>query len=79
MGAVNAAQLSASLKQQNPDWQAKFEQGDIGFARSWLSDNIWQHGRELESQELMEKATGSGSSASALLSHLRSRYLDEQD
>lgn len=79
MGAVNGAQLSASLKQQHPEWSKKFEQGDIGFARSWLADNIWQHGCASESQELMIKATGSGSSASALLAHLRTRYLDEHD
>lgn len=79
MGAVNAAQLSAALKQQHPDWQARFEVGDIEFVRDWLAENIWQHGRELESQQLIEKATGLGSHATALVNHLRTRYLDEKD
>lgn len=79
MGAVNAAQISASLKQQNPQWRDDMAEGDIGFARSWLHDNIWQHGSELGSQELMIRATGQGSSAGFLLDHLRARYLDEAD
>ncbi len=79
MGAVNAAQLMASLKQQHPDWQEHFARGDTEFAREWLSRSIWQHGCELESQELMTAATGEGSNAASLLAHLRSRYLDESD
>lgn len=79
MGAVNAAQLMASLKQQHPDWQEHLARGDTQFAREWLSHTIWQHGSELESQELMASATGEGSNAAHLLAHLRSRYLDEND
>ncbi len=79
MGAVNAAQLMASLKQQFPDWRAEFSRGDTAFVREWLLQNIWQHGCQLESQDLMRSATGEGSTASALLAHLRSRYLDEED
>lgn len=79
MGAVNAAQLSAALKREHTDWQDRYAAGDIGFVRSWLSEHIWQHGCELESQELMERATGEGSTASHLIEHLKSRYLHEID
>ncbi len=79
MGAVNAAQLSAALKREHPDWQERYASGDIGFVREWLSDHIWQRGCELESQSLMQKATGEGSSASHLIAHLKSRYLHEND
>ncbi len=79
MGAVNAAQLTASLKQQHPDWQAQFARGDIGFVRDWLADNIWRHGCELESQQLMVAATGEGSDPKHLLAHLRNRYLHDAD
>ncbi len=79
MGAVNAAQLTASLKQQYPQWRDDLARGDIAFARSWLHDNIWQHGSELASQELMSQATGEQSSARFLLAHLKERYMDELD
>ena len=76
MGAVNAAQLFAKIKQDNPGWEDALQQGDIGFIRSWLRDHIWLKGCELESQELMTEATGSGSSAAALIQHLEARYLE---
>lgn len=79
MGAVNAAQLMATVKQEYPDWQEHFARGDTEFVREWLSNAVWQFGCELESQELMMEATGEGSSATHLLTHLRSRYLDEAD
>jgi len=79
MGAVNAAQLSQALKAQHPDWREHFAKGELGFARDWLASTIWQHGRQMDSQELMQKASGEGSNATYLLSHLESRYLDEND
>ncbi|MFT6301892.1 MAG: carboxypeptidase Taq [Granulosicoccus sp.] len=79
MGAVNAAQLSAAMKRDCPEWKAQFAAGELEFARTWLSENIWQHGCDLESQELMQRATGEGSTAKHLLAHLKSRYLDDAD
>lgn len=79
MGAVNAAQIAATIKEQFPDWRDHFMRGDIEFARTWLHENIWQHGSLVESQRLMEQATGEGSNANALLEHLNSRYLHELD
>jgi len=75
MGAINAAQLFNQIKQDHPDWQESMRRGDIGFIRGWLHDHIWSKGCELESQELMVKATGAGSSAAALMTHLEDRYL----
>ena len=79
MGAVNAAQIAASIKQQCPDWQEHFTQGNMGFARNWLRENIWQHGSHFPSQGLMQQATGEGSTASHLIEHLKNRYLEEID
>ena len=72
---MNAAQLFAKIKQDHPDWQSALEQGDVGFIRTWLHEHIWSKGCELESQELMVNATGVGTSASALITHLEDRYL----
>jgi len=79
MGAVNAAQLSSAMKRDCGNWQEFLADGDLQFARQWLSDAIWQHGCELESQELMTQATGEGSAAKYLIEHLKTRYLDELD
>jgi len=77
MGAVNSAQLFQALIAQNTDWEERFTHGEVGFVKDWLSENIWQHGCHLESQELMVKATGKGTDAQSLLSHLRARYLED--
>ncbi|MFK8079360.1 MAG: carboxypeptidase M32 [Granulosicoccus sp.] len=79
MGAVNAAQIAATIKAAYPDWQDRFSRGDIEFARTWLRENIWQQGSLLQSQALMAQATGQTSTASFLLKHLNDRYLEELD
>ncbi len=75
IGAANAAQLFAKIKQDHPDWQTQLQQGDIQFIREWLQDKIWSKACELQSQELMQSATGAGSGADALIAHLEARYL----
>lgn len=79
MGAVNAAQIASSIQGAHPNWREHFEKGDIEFARTWLSEHIWQQGSTIESQKLMIAATGQGSNAASLLDHLRRRYLQDQD
>jgi len=79
MGAVNAAQISASIKTQMPDWADRLGQGDVSFAREWLAENIWHKASSTSSQELMKSATGETTQAEFLLQHLRQRYLQELD
>lgn len=78
IGAANAAQLFAKVKQDHPDWQSQLQQGDVQFIRGWLQDKIWSKGSSLQSQELMHHATGAGSSAGALIEHLEARYIREE-
>ena len=75
IGAVNAAQIFTKIKEEHPDWQDRFKRGDVQFVRDWLFDKIWSKGCDLESQELMQSATGSGTDADALIGHLEARYL----
>jgi len=67
IGAVNAAQIFAKIKEEHPDWQSHFENGDVRFVRDWLLEKIWSKGCELESQELMVNATGKGTNADSLM------------
>ena len=77
LGAINGAQLFATIKEEYPDWQDRFGAGDIAFVRSWLQKNIWSKGSLLESQELMNSATGQGTNSAFLLDHLQARYLED--
>ncbi len=77
MGAINSAQLFATVRSDFPDWQDRFARGETGFLREWLEQKIWSKGCELDSQELMVNATGHETDPSHYLTHLRDRYLKE--
>jgi len=78
LGAINGAQLFSKIKTDYPDWEQRFISGDVLFVRQWLEKHIWSKGSLLESQELMQQATGEGSNAEHLLTHLEARYLREE-
>lgn len=77
LGAVNAAQIFAVIRREFPDWQEKLNLGDTGFIRVWLTKQIWERGSSLDSQEIIETATGQGTNSDFLLQHIRARYLNE--
>lgn len=76
LGAINAAQLFATLRAENPDWQSRFLRGETDFVRDWLLPRIWDRGCTLGSQELMVQSTGAGTDPALYIKHLRDRYLD---
>jgi len=76
LGAVNSAQIFATVKGQFEDWEERFAKGELGFLREWLSENIWSKGCLESSQGLMQSATGQGTNPAYYLQHLRDRYLD---
>jgi len=78
MGAVNAAQISATLKADCPDWQELWRAGDIQFVREWLSSRLWSQGSFDTSQGLMQQMTGSTTRADSFIAHLEARYLREE-
>lgn len=76
LGAVNAAQLFAAIKQDHPDWQTRFQRLDIAFIGDWLKERIWSKGRFLSSQEIMRQASGETTNSRFFLEHLHSRYIE---
>jgi len=78
MGAVNAAQISATLKTDCTDWQELWRAGDIQFVREWLSSRLWSQGSFDTSQGLMQQMTGSTTQSDSFIAHLEARYLREE-
>ena len=76
LGALNAAQLSKTMRQVYPDWQDRFARGDVGFIREWLRENIWEKGSTMDSQDLIREATGEMTNPKYFLEHIKARYLD---
>lgn len=75
IGALNSAQLFAAFQKESANWQEDFARGSIDSVRNWLEDKIWSIGSTMESQEIIEKATGEKTNPDIFLTHLRNRYL----
>ena len=76
LGAINGAQLFATIRKERPDWQDLVVKGDVGFIRDWLREKIWSKGSTMDSQQIMAAATGEGTHPRHFLAHIRARYLD---
>ena len=80
LGAVNAAQIAASIDTTMPEWRSQLTAGNtevIAQLRAWLGTHIWERASTVEADTLMRDATGSSADPSYLLAHLERRYLDE--
>lgn len=74
LGNMNAAQLfEAAMKDEKTT--VAFGKSDFLPLLSWMRENIHAHGATFHPQDLMKKATGSPTSPTAYLKHLRSRFL----
>lgn len=74
LGNLLSAQLFAAFAKHHPDWEAKVEQGDLAFVRQWLKENIHQHGRLYNLDELSQKVTGKPFSEAAYCHYLKKKY-----
>jgi carboxypeptidase Taq len=73
LGNLNAAQLFQAARKAQPDLDSELSNGQYSTLRSWLIKNIHQHGQRYQPPELMQRATGEVTRATAHLEHLRRR------
>ena len=78
LGALNAAQLFSAFCRQHHDWQEMLGKGDISPIRAWLEEHIWSKGRLLDSQALVETATGEQTNPDYFIGYVKKRYLEER-
>ena len=74
LGAMYAAQFMAAMK-QTVDVDSAIKSGDLSPIFNWLSDNIWNKGSLLTTDELVQEATGETLNPVHFQAHLRNRYL----
>ena len=75
LGALNAAQLFASMTKTLPTVMKDIEALKLDSVFEWLNTHIWAKGSYLSYDELMTEATGETLNASYFLDHVRQRYL----
>lgn len=76
LGALNGAQLFATIRKNQPEWQDILKRGEVSFVRKWLREAIWSKGSTMESQDIIRAATGEGTNPQYFLDHIRARYID---
>ena len=74
LGNLYGAQFFAQAKQDIPDLEASFAQGDFRPLLDWLRQHIHQHGMRYRSHDLVQVVTGQPLSHEPLMAHLRAKY-----
>jgi carboxypeptidase Taq len=74
LGNLYAAQLMQAAEEQLGDLDRQFAAGEFRPLLDWLRREIHAHGRQFESEPLVERATGRPASADWLCQSLRRRY-----
>ena len=69
-----AAQLMAAAERRLPDLEARIGVGDFTGLLDWLRQHVHGFGRTLDSEPLIEQATGEPASERFFLDSLRRRY-----
>ena len=74
LGNVLSAQFYAAAEAANPGLEADIARKDFSRLRSWLTENVYRHGRLYTPSDLVERATGQALSAAPYLKYLREKY-----
>lgn len=75
LGNINAAYLMKSAAEQDPSIGVGLETGDYSGLLGWMRKNIHEKGSLYLPNDLIVEATGRPADASALVEHLKERYI----
>ncbi len=71
---IYASHLFLGFTHDHPDWEDKVASGKLTFIKDWLEKHVYKYGRELSSQELLEKATNKKLSSNAFIDYITKKY-----
>jgi carboxypeptidase Taq len=74
VGNVLAVQFFDAAVAANPAIPAQMRQGEFGTLHSWLNENIYQHGRKYDPNDLVLRATGRPMETAPYISYLKTKY-----
>jgi carboxypeptidase Taq len=74
LGNLRSAQLFDAARKALPGLKDDVRSGSFGGLKAWLNKEVHQSGRRYDGDALMEKATGSKTSAAPFLAYLRGKY-----
>ena len=74
LGSAMAAQLYAAAEDDIDDLEAEITARDFDALHEWLTENVHRHGARYETNELVERATGSAFTAEAFVDYVTEKY-----
>src|SRR5262245_29470676 len=74
IGNILAAQFHAAAIAAHPEIPREIGEGSFATLRGWLTENIYQHGRTYQPNELVERSTGSPMRIAPYMDYLRTKY-----
>ena len=74
LGSVASVQIWEAVLRDVPDLEEQVGRGEFAVLREWLGSHIHELGRKYTSQEVLQRATGSGLQAQPYLDYLRAKY-----
>lgn len=74
LGNMYAATLMRAAERALPGLWESVARGDLLPLRDWLRAAVHRHGRALEAEEIVRRASGTGLTETDLLEHLRRKY-----
>lgn len=74
MGSFYAAQFFEQANQSLPKLQEQIAKGNTSELLAWLRENIHQHGRLYEAEELCKRVTGKGLTIDPFIEYVKEKY-----
>ncbi|MEX2536875.1 MAG: carboxypeptidase M32 [Trueperaceae bacterium] len=74
IGNILCSQFYAAANAAHPGIREDIARGRFETLFSWLSENVWRHGRKFTPDELLRRATGVEMSIEPYLDYLRNKY-----
>jgi carboxypeptidase Taq len=74
LGNILGAQFFDNAVTAHPDIPAQIAQGKFDTLRSWLTENIYQHGSKFTAPELIDRVTGGPLNIEPYIGYLKTKY-----
>lgn len=74
LGNLMSAQFFEAALQANPEIPDQIARGDFGTLRTWLTQNIYQHGRKYTAAELIERVTGNPLKIDPFIGYVKRKF-----
>lgn len=74
LGSFYAAQFMAAAGRDFPDLQGQFERGEFGPLKTWLNEQIHDHGKLHDSEAICKMVTGEGLNVKYFMDYAKDKF-----